>query len=308
VLRVAAYASLMTDTYPPFRLDMGGDDPAGHPAMLTVSPPAPPSAAERSSAPPPGVVPPESAPTRAPLPPQPAPSPPGTGPAPGGGWGAGRVILVVLGSLVLMGALGLGVAGATVGVAGAALRDNGGYVMTGDVHLATSTHAVATGNLALRLDQVPDSVLGDAKVRITPRGTAPVFVGIAPTAQVQQYLAGVSHANLVDLSGIGAHPVYRVFPGGAPPTAPGNAGIWAAQASGTGQQALTFSPRTGDWTLVVMNADGSSRVDVDAAAGAQVPALGWLVGGLLFGAVMAALLGLLLLFLGLRSPREEARQ
>ncbi len=38
-LRVAAYVSLMTDRYPPFRLDLGGDDPGGMPA--TPVPPTP---------------------------------------------------------------------------------------------------------------------------------------------------------------------------------------------------------------------------------------------------------------------------
>src|SRR3954454_21271491 len=42
VLRVAAYALLMTDVYPPFRLDMGGDEPTPGAAGADVAPtPAP---------------------------------------------------------------------------------------------------------------------------------------------------------------------------------------------------------------------------------------------------------------------------
>jgi hypothetical protein len=49
-LRVAAYVGLMTDVYPPFRLDQGGTDPGSEPARPTPPEPSGPHTAEPSTA------------------------------------------------------------------------------------------------------------------------------------------------------------------------------------------------------------------------------------------------------------------
>ena len=112
VLRVAGYVSLMTDEYPPFRLDMGGHEP--HAAVL---PPVDPAA---------GIPPPAMPPTS-----RTVPGAPGTPGAPGGrsGWTAGRVVSAVVGSLLVLMGLAFAGAGGTLALIGATERDDG-FLMT----------------------------------------------------------------------------------------------------------------------------------------------------------------------------------
>jgi hypothetical protein len=296
VLRVAAYAALMTDVYPPFRLDQGGDDPAD---VLTPEPTTPgPASADRM-------------PTSAGLSDR-APHTPvvGTG-APAGSArpsssGAGRVLAVVVGSVMLLGSLVLGLGGVGLGVADHGLRDDDGYLMSGSTQLGTETFAITSRSITVHANGpssfMPHHMLGEVRVSATAHG-APVFVGIARTRDVDAYLAGVGRATVTDLTG---HPAYDVRRGAAPSVLPSRAGIWVAQSTGTGKQQLTWTAENGDWTLVLMNADGSRGVTTTVAAGATVPALDWLVPALILSAAGGLIAATVLLVVGLRGASADA--
>jgi hypothetical protein len=315
VLRVAAYAALMTDSYPPFRLDQGGDDPGTAVLSSTAAPPAGATAPQgQTPVPPPGAAPPSS---HGAVPPPSASTPPAP-PTYGGPqrrasrWTPGRVVSVVLGSLLLMGSLGLGVPGIALLVADNTMRDDAGFLMSGQETLSSDSYAIVSRNLEIQTDApaaaLPHRLLGDAKVTVDPPGDTPVFVGIAPTSDVARYLGGSRHATLVDLDGgpFSATPSYVTTGTGAPATPPTNEDFWAAQSSGTGTQSLVWSVDRGDWTVVVMNADASRGVDVDVAAGATVPVFGWVIGTMLVVAAVFLVAGVVLLVLSIRAASRRA--
>ncbi|HET7734514.1 MAG TPA: DUF4389 domain-containing protein [Nocardioidaceae bacterium] len=244
VIRVAAYAALMTDVYPPFRLDQGGADPDA--STVAVPPPATPTAPV--------------------APPRP--------------WGAGRVVALVLGCTLLASSLALGVGGTFLGVANTVLRDDDGYVMTGGHDLSSDAYAVLSPSFEVHADppadRVPEELLG--KVQLTAdvsQGDSPMFLGIARSEDVDAYLNGVALDTVDRLSSIGGDTTYDRRAGGPPPSAPGEQGFWIASDSGTDRLSVTWKPRNGDWTFVLMQASGASGVAATVEVGATAPFLGW---------------------------------
>ncbi len=291
VLRVAAYAGLMTDSYPPFRLDMGGPDPGG--VILPAPPDGPAGLAQPGLAgqnPPGGRA---SAEAGGPA----AGRAAGGQMAPGGAapspehksWTPGRVVAVIAGAVLAVASLG------ALGAGGAALwadtaGRHGGYVDLGSAAYRTAGYAVASDSVQLHAAgtgwDLARTFLGTVRIQATPAdGTGPVFIGIAPAADADRYLAGTAHAIV---HGPGSQQSWVSGQAGAAPAVPpAQAGTWTRQAAGPGTQTLVWAAKSGTWTVVAMNADGSRPVSVRMDAAATLPALPWIAAGLLAGGVAA---------------------
>jgi hypothetical protein len=120
---------------------------------------------------------------------------------------------------------------------------------------------------------------------------------------VTRYLRGTAHARVTDLDYHPFHADYATSAGARRAVSPTTRHIWAAQAHGRGVQTLTWDVDDGNWSVVVMNTDGSPNVDAGVSAGANVPFLNevaWIALGI--GTVL--LLGsVALVYAGVRTPR-----
>jgi hypothetical protein len=109
-------------------------------------------------------------------------------------------------------------------------------------------------------------------------------MGIGPEAAVAKYLGPVAHANVEEIDFDPFRVTYLPITGGTPQAPPTEQRFWAASASGVGTQTLTWKVREGDWSVVLMNSDGSRGVAANIDVGAKMSFLLWVaIGGLLGG-------------------------
>lgn len=267
VLRVAAYVGLMTDTYPPFRLDSGGSESGAR-----LGPPPPPS--------PEGGV---------------------AGASGSTGWTAGRVTSMVIGSLAIL------IAFAFISAGGAGLwahvtqRDSDGFLMSPERTFTTDTYAIVESDIDLEVEDAPDwlypsSVLGDARLTAVSLNGREIFLGVGRTADVERYVSGMRHASVSSVEDAELDTV-----DGAPPrTLPSESDVWVATAVGSGSVDLDWDVDSGPYSVVVMDAEAESTIAVRARAGAEVPALIWAAGTAAFVGALLMLAGVALAVVAIR--------
>src|SRR4051794_26799085 len=220
-----------------------------------------------------------------------------------------RIGLTITGAIASLIAIAL-VVGGGLALWGDSLKDDDGYLRTDTERFSTDTRALATSNLDVDLGdadwvaQTDD--LGKVTVSAQSRDGQPVFVGIARTTDVERYLANVPHTTVNDVDVAPFRADYERHSGQRNPVSPEHAGIWQASSQGTGKQSIDWKIDDGNYSVVVMNADGSLGVDADVSAGASIPFLDELGWSAIGSGAFALILGIGLIALAVRRPKTVA--
>ena len=171
--------------------------------------------------------------------------------------------------------------------------DHDGYLTTKTDRYQTRTYAIATDNLDVEGDVpgvVNHDVFGKLRLRVTPHGDKPVFVGIARTHAVSRYLDDSAHATLTDVDFDPFKPGLPRRGGHQPPAASGAAPHLGRVRAGRRRAVADLGRRV---RRLVGRGDERRRlpagVDAGVSAGARIPWIapaGW---GALGGGVLLAL-------------------
>ncbi len=214
-----------------------------------------------------------------------------------------KAIAAVVGIIMIVGSIGLIAAGTFVVTA---TDDADGFISAGPLRVRTDAAALVGDDIELFFDEpVRGGVfLGiddiETRLRVIDSDGDRLFVGIGPSAEVDDYLAGGSYS-IVEV--FGDRVVLDDRAGDARLAAPADQDFWAAS---TLDEVLNWDLQSGRWSIVVMNEDGTAGIDSSVTVGARVPFLEPVGVAVLVVGLIGIVIGIALTYFGVRSepPRQ----
>jgi len=224
------------------------------------------------------------------------------------GWGIVQVLAIFFGGILLLTSIGLVFGGGFLIFGMDSISQPDGYFMSRLVQLNVNSYAIYQSGIDIRMDGMPmwrpmqQDIITVKLIATNNNPSKQVFIGIATTADANSYLDPVEYSRLIQQPWIydrwsqNKLPTFTLHLGLAPSQSPVSKNIWVASAFGHGTQTLTWVPQSGDYSVVIMNSDGSKNVDVSVQIGAKVPILRGVGTGLLIGGIILGFIGALILY------------
>jgi hypothetical protein len=222
-----------------------------------------------------------------------------------------KIFLVIIAALMVF----FGAACAVGGGVLAAVAGGDGWIESDSGRLDTPSYALVS-EVAQIADEDPDAAdfindLEDFRLRIeaeSSSGNEEVFIGVGRAGPVSRYLAGVEHDVVDDVDFTDLDVQKTLVEGDGEPEPPDEQTFWDASVSGGGRQVLDWEVRAGSYRFVIMNADASRGVDVDAQFAVKIPFVTEIVIGLLVSGAVLLIVGVLIIILASRSPNRPPPQ
>lgn len=197
-----------------------------------------------------------------------------------------KIILLVFGGLFLLGSFGLFIAGGLLLSVNSELTGSSGFISTNGYRFQKDSYAITFQHIKLNLGEEwwwSPSAQDIVTVKVTSFNnnlSKNVFVGIARESDVESYLGNVNYDEITRFS-VSARGVVTVeytrhageLPLGKAPLSPVSQTFWTASIHGTGTQALEWTPETGNYWIVLMNADASAGLDTTVTVGVRISLL-----------------------------------
>lgn len=221
---------------------------------------------------------------------------------------AGKIVLLVFGVIVVLISFSLLAGGGASIWADATHVDSEGFINSDTIDIERDSRAVITG--PIDIDETALKVvtwmgiITDFEVEGRSNDSLKgIFIGVADESDIEAYLSNVAYDEMTfsDISWLSIDEVtYTRHLGSSTPAAPTSETFWTASVHGAGTQTMAWETEIGSHSIVLMNDDGSSGVDLSAVFKVKIPSIFGLSLGLLIGGIVVLIIGGFMVYLAVR--------
>jgi predicted nucleic acid-binding Zn ribbon protein len=232
-------------------------------------------------------------------------------------WNVSRVLALAFGGIILLASVGILVGGGAIFWVYYSLEEADGFLISREFDVEVDSYAIVFKGLEVEMNtpanfwiERTDELISVKVIGASNVPSNEVFLGIAGVADASNYLRNVEYHEVEEfrwsfdqMEETPPEIKFSIHQGDSPSGPPIIHSFWIEHATGRETQILewetslaSFQENIKDLWIIVMNADGSSNIDIKIQIGVKIPILKTVRSLLLTGGFITLILGSLIIY------------